>query len=217
MDKKHMARCQRKMDDLRTWTFFRSWCTAFTVSLLLVAATSCGSNGPSSDESASGGGEDAASATNPAADFVRFAESDFTGEDADYVAEGLRSLAGALGALNAGPPELNVDLRVAAEHVLLNPTSPATTATVRAGLVSAARALDAAQETGPSVAPLVESIRSDVPLPDQIAEVREGVRKLCRPVPVHELRPRRHGQSRCIHEGRPLARLRLGAILRTIG
>jgi hypothetical protein len=153
--------------------FIRSWRTAFTVSLLAVAATSCSSNGPSTGESASGGGGETASATSPAGDFVRFAESDFADGDAEYVAEGLRSLAGALGALNVGTPELAVDLRVAAEHVLLSPTAAATTAPVRAGLVSVASALDAAQETGPGLAPLAESIRSDVPLLDQLAQVRK--------------------------------------------
>jgi hypothetical protein len=153
--------------------FIWSWRTAFTVSLLAVAATSCSSNGPSSGESASGGAGETASATSPAENFVRFAESDFADGDADYVAEGLRRLAGALGALNVGTPELAVDLRVAAEHVLLSPTSAATTAPVRSGLVSAARALDVAQETGSSLESLAESIRSDVPLPDQMARVRE--------------------------------------------
>jgi hypothetical protein len=92
-----------------------------------------------------------APATNPAMDFVRFAESDFTGEDADYVAEGLRGLAGALGALNVGTPELTVDLRVAAEHVLLHPTTEATTPTVSAGLLSVARALDGSGYPGARV------------------------------------------------------------------
>jgi len=153
----------------------RAWSrrTALAVSLLAAAATSCSSNGPSSGDSTSGNDGDMAPATNPAMDFVRFAESDFTGEDADYVAEGLRGLAGALGALNVGTPELTVDLRVAAEHVLLHPTTEATTPTVSAGLLSVARALDATQETGPGLLPIAESIRPDVPLPDQVTQVRE--------------------------------------------
>ena len=150
-----------------------SWRTAFAVSLLAAAAMSCGSNGPSSGDSAGGNDGGTASAMSPATDFVRFAESDFSGEDADYVAEGLRGLAGALGTLNVGTEELTVDLRVAAEHVLLQPTTEETTATVIAGLLSVARALDAAQETGPGLLPLAEALRPDVPLPDQVTQVRE--------------------------------------------
>ena len=152
--------------------FRRSWSTAFTVTLLVAAATSCGSDGSPGVQSSSGGGGETLSA-GPAADFVRFAESDLADGDAEYIAGGLRRLAGALGALNVGTPELGVDLRAAAEHVLLSPTSAATAAPVRTGLLSAARALAVAQDTGPGLESLAESIRPDVPLLDQMVRVRE--------------------------------------------
>ena len=79
----------------------------------------------------------------PAADYQAFA-SRVAGESADVeaVVEGLRRLAGAVGALEGTPPEVAVDLRVAAEHLLLNPEAMGTTEAVRNSLAAAADTLD---------------------------------------------------------------------------
>src|SRR5688572_24774389 len=63
---------------------------------------------------------------------------------AEVIAEGLRALAGALGTLGIGGPDLQVDLRVSAEHLLLNPGAPATTTGVHESLRRAAEAIDSA-------------------------------------------------------------------------
>jgi hypothetical protein len=84
--------------------------------------------------------------------------------DADYVAEGLRKLAGALGTLNLGTTELQIDLRSAAEHVLLIPASPATTVVVREALIAAADTIE--PEPG-KARQLANSITPDKPLLDQ--------------------------------------------------
>ena len=109
-------------------------------------------------------------AASPVQDYLRFAgrveagPAQGTGVDAAEIAEGLRRLAGALGARNLGSVDLQINLRIAAEHLLLNPASPATTAVVREALISAAMALDAEPDHGTTLA---ESISSDRPLLQQ--------------------------------------------------
>jgi len=97
--------------------------------------------------------------------------------DPDNIVEGLRKLAGALGTLNLGSPDLQVDLRVAAEHLLLNSTSTATTAVVRNSLISAADAIEAERPNEVNLRRLAESVRRDRPLLDQRAAVREFFRE----------------------------------------
>ena len=96
--------------------------------------------------------------------------------DPDNLVEGLRKLAGALGTLNLGSPDLQVDLRVAAEHLLLDSASTATTAVVRNSLILAADAIEAEQNEV-NLRRLAESIRRDRPLLDQQAAVREFFRE----------------------------------------
>jgi hypothetical protein len=111
-------------------------------------------------------------------DYARFAAASApqSGAEALYLAEGLRKLAGALATLNVGGPDLAIDLRVHAEHVLLNPSSVGTTALIRDDLIAAADALGADARAGPSLRPRAESIRTDRPLVEQHATVREFFR-----------------------------------------
>jgi hypothetical protein len=89
----------------------------------------------------------------------------------DQVADGLRKLAGALGTLNAGGPDLLIDLRVGAEQVLLNPASTETAAIIREAMVAAADAIE--RGSGPDLAlrETARSVRPDLPLIEQRAAV----------------------------------------------
>lgn len=82
----------------------------------------------------------------PVAAYLQFVAEDEpdTGEAA-HVADGLRLLAGAVGEAGIGGPDLGVDLRVTAEHVLLNPASADTAAGVRNVLLSTAEAFGAGE------------------------------------------------------------------------
>jgi hypothetical protein len=89
----------------------------------------------------------------------------------DQMAEGLRKLAGALGTLNAGGPDLLIDLRAGAEHVLLNPASTETAAIIREAMVAAADAIE--RGSGPDLAlrETARSVRPDLPVIEQRAAV----------------------------------------------
>ena len=109
----------------------------------------------------------------PAADYQAFA-SRVAGESADVeaVVEGLRRLAGAVGALEGTPPEVAVDLRVAAEHLLLNPEAMGTTEAVRNSLAAAADTLDRPGAGASPLRVLAESIDRDTPLAKQQDQLR---------------------------------------------
>lgn len=111
----------------------------------------------------------------PVEEYLQFASSDVTATNAHQqrMSEGLRKLAGALGTLNIGALGLQVDLRVAAEHLLLNPSSPETTALVRDALTSAADAIQTAADGGDRLRQLAQSVRPGVPLRDQRATVHQ--------------------------------------------
>lgn len=122
--------------------------------------------------------------TSPVDDYFRFTgvAGDTPAPEPDaipaYVAEGLRKLAGALGALMIGSPDLQIDLRVAAEHLLLNPASTATTTIVRRGLIAAAEAIPPSQGSHQvDLRRIAQSIDSDRPLIDQEAAVRNFFRE----------------------------------------
>ena len=85
----------------------------------------------------------------------------------DQMVEGLRKLAGALGTLSLGGPELLVDLRVGAEHILLNPASTETTSMIRDALIAAADAMERGIEADVVLREAAESIRPDRPLIEQ--------------------------------------------------
>ena len=121
--------------------------------------------------------------TSPVQDYLSFAGTAGGGQipasDADptYIVEGLRKLAGALGTLRLGSPDLQVDLRVAAEHLLLNPASTVTTAVVRDDLIAAAEAIEAEHRNEVNLRFIAESIRQDRPLLDQQDAFREFFRE----------------------------------------
>lgn len=134
--------------------------------------------GPSEATSDEDPSSTAAGSTDPVQQFAVFAANTREAPDdarfeAAQTAEGLRRLAGAMGALGVASPELMVNLRVAAEHVLLNPTSPEVSASVRQVLTSAAAVMPAAQPSnGTTVQQAAENIQPDTPLTEQPAAVR---------------------------------------------
>lgn len=155
----------------------RSWMAISAVGLLAVTAIFWAVGCAGSNDERSRGVDEPAAANSPLQDYLRFAGTAETrGADVDreYLADGLRKLAGALGTLNLGGPDLQVDLRVAAEHVLLNPASTATTEIVRNGLMSAAEAIEPGRpDGGDTLRRLAESVRPDGPLFDQRLTVQE--------------------------------------------
>ena len=160
-----------------------SWTVMIVVMLLAAAALfwgteRVGSNGKRAVDLDVGSGATATPdwTMSPVQDYLLFASSvrdrNVQGADAEFMAEGLRKLAGALGALNIGGLDLTVDLRVAAEHVLLDPASTENIEVVRNGLVSAANALEAGrQRDAAALRQLAQSIRSDTRLLDQLATI----------------------------------------------
>ena len=127
--------------------------------------------GQATDSGGSSTGE--SSATDAVAAFATFAAGiqDDGAMSAEDIAEGLRLLAGAGGTLGAIPPELGVDLRVGAEHVLLNPKAADVSATIRTALIGVAESIDAAPG-GPAIEASAQSIQADRPLTEQGAALR---------------------------------------------
>jgi hypothetical protein len=122
------------------------WC-AIAVS---VAVTGCAGDVDDDPSAAAVTSPAAQAADTPVQDFIEFAggvdsRRQESNADPQYIVEGLRKLAGALGTLGLGTPDLQVDLRVAAEHLLLSPTSPATTVVIRDALIAAAEAVPTLQ------------------------------------------------------------------------
>jgi hypothetical protein len=115
----------------------------------------------------------------PVQEYLRFADTPRADqdrrsqEDLAYIVEGLRKLAGALGTLGVGEPDLQVDLRVAAEHLLLNPAAATNTPVVREALLSAAAALESEQLIGEAnLKAVAGAISLDRPVLEQTAAVR---------------------------------------------
>jgi hypothetical protein len=166
----------------------RRWLwTARAFAILLAAAAilltiACGMGNDTAageNEPARGRGTTAsASDTNaPVRDYFEFARAvrdQPTDSDPTYVANGLRKMAAALATLNVGDLDLHVTLRAAAEHMLLSPGSTATTESVRSGLIAAANAIEQrGQGDSGDLRRTTESIRTDIPLGDQRATMRE--------------------------------------------
>ena len=116
----------------------------------------------------------------PVQDYLRVADAagvETTAVDEKFVADGLRKLAGALGTLNIADLDLQVALRVSAEHVLANPQSADTTVAVRNSLISAADAIEAGGANDTGLRQSAESLRPERPLAEQIVNVREFLRQ----------------------------------------
>ena len=149
-----------------------------------LASWTAGCGGQGNDDvggTSEGGATAARPAASPVTDFREFAARAQGNADgpleAATIAEGLRALAGALGTLAAAPPELLVDLRVTAEHVLLDPESVEVAATVQQSLVTAASALSGEGAKGTAVQQAAAAIRPDMPLTEQPAAVRAFFRE----------------------------------------
>ena len=140
------------------------------------------------DESRSSGEEDHAladSATTLVNDYLQQAEAaraETTVVDEEFLANALRNLAAALGTLDLAELELQVALRVAAEHVLSNPQSVDTTVAVRTGLISAAEIVEADGRGDGSLRQSAESLRPDRPLSEQRSALRDFLLKSVPPV-----------------------------------
>jgi hypothetical protein len=147
----------------------RFWPTIAGAAVLIVGATLLWWAGFNRQPAAAAPGDAPPFAIDdPAAAYVGFARGLADGPaDLDRLVEGLRKLAGAIGAREGTPPQVAVDLRVAAEHVVLNPEAAGTTDAVRASLVAAAAALER-DGTGPSpLRTVAESIDRATPLAKQ--------------------------------------------------
>lgn len=163
---------------------------AAVVMTLVCVAAACGGGADEAGDAredvaggrAGGGGPD------PAQQFTEFATTMEAAAGAPLepgtIAEGLRLMAGALGAAGSAPPELLVDLRVAAEHVVLNPDSGDVTATVRDALLKAADALpeEAASPDGATARQAAEMIDAGAPLSGQGPALRSFFQRAGRAV-----------------------------------
>jgi hypothetical protein len=109
-------------------------------------------------------------------DVADAASTESTAIDEQFLADALRKLAAALGTLNLGDLELQVDLRVAAEHVVSDPQPAGAAAAVRNSLLSAAAAIDADGTGDPGLRRSAESLSPDRPLRDQAATIRDFLR-----------------------------------------
>lgn len=112
-------------------------------------------------------------------DYLQMADAagaETTRIDEEFLANALRSLAATLGTLDLGNLEVQVDLRVAAEHVLSNPRSVGTAATVRMTLISAADVIEADGRGDGRLRQSAESLRTDQPLSDQGPALRNFLR-----------------------------------------
>ena len=96
--------------------------------------------------------------------------------DEQFLANALRNLAATLGSLNLADLDLQVALRVAAEHVLSNPHAVDTTGAVRTSLITAAEVIEADDRGDGSLRQSAESLRPDRPLSDQGPALRDFFR-----------------------------------------
>lgn len=120
-----------------------------------------GASEPSTNESSGATG-----AASPVADYLLFIDAVGV-DDQTLIVEGLRKLAGAVGYLNLGTLDVQVRLRVAAEHILLNPGSTSTTEAVRTALISAAEAIEMGGKSDEDLRRLAVSLQLDRPVTNQ--------------------------------------------------
>jgi hypothetical protein len=167
----------------RSW-----WAVILTVTVSVIAASWVIERltGDATDsETAGGAAENGGATTTPIQDYLQFAATlgnrpiEASGTNPETVVEGVRTLAGALGTLELGGADLQIDLRVAAEHILLNPAATANTAVLRDALMAAA---DALEPQHGNLRRLAESIRPDRPLLEQQMTIREFFRESARAI-----------------------------------
>lgn len=111
-------------------------------------------------------------AADPIQEYTQFAATlDATNPGVEQLVEGLRALAAAVGSATGGEATALIDLRIAAEHIQLNPEDPATTANVRSSLIAAA---DAIADTG------LRSAAESIDPRSTVAEQRQGIAEALR-------------------------------------
>jgi hypothetical protein len=150
--------------------------------LIIVAATfwssACANDREQQPTAAEGNdsGSPTAGVASPVQSFIEFAATvgdPQSGLSGEQMADGLRKLAGALASLNAGSPDLWIDLRIGAEQVLLNPASTDTTAIIREAMVAAADAIERGRGPELALRETARSVRPDRPLMEQPVVVRD--------------------------------------------
>ena len=149
----------------------RSWIAAAVTLLIVVAvlwSAACVNDGERQPTvaAADDNGSPPTALPSPIKGYIEFAATagdPQSGLSDDQMADGLRKLAGALGMLNAGGPDLLIDLRIGAEQILLNPASTETAVIIREALVAAADAIERGSEPDPALREAAESVRPDRP------------------------------------------------------
>ena len=114
--------------------------------------------------------------TSPIEDYFFFVDAGLNKGAANaqpFIVEGLRKLAGAVGYLNLGTVDVQVSLRVSAEHVLSNPDATATTEAVRNALIQAAEAIEVGRKGDGDLRQLAASLLLDRPLAQQHQTILE--------------------------------------------
>ena len=148
-----------------------------SVTLMTIAVLACEDRGESetSARHTSDGGRTAPLVQ----DYLDVADgvADTTAINHEFIADAMRKLAAALGTSNLGDLELQVALRVAAEHVVSDPQPVGTTAAVRDALISAAEAIEAGDTGDGGLRHSAELVDPNRPLADQAAAIREFLRQ----------------------------------------
>ena len=164
--------------------------TIATLALMTIAVLACQDRGES--ETSSRNDSDGRRNAALVQDYLDVADTvaETTPITDEFIADSMRKLAAALGTLNLGDLDLQVALRVAAEHVVSNPQPVGTSAAVRNALISAAEAIEADGTGGGGLRQSAESVLPDRPLADQAAAIREflrrsgpALRRVSRPTP----------------------------------
>jgi hypothetical protein len=109
----------------------------------------------------------------PVRDYLDFAGGVRAGAPSTgaLIVDGLRMLAGAVATMESTGPEVAIDLRVAAEHVLLSPDSIGTTVAVRESLLGAATRVEIDRGAAPLLLEAAESIDPQASLIQQRDEL----------------------------------------------
>lgn len=128
-----------------------------------------GANGPDGADTDTASRAAPPPAADPADDYLAFADALRTSPPAgtELIVEGLRKLAAALGTVESVEPDVPIDLRIVAEHVVLNADSAETTAVVRTSLLAAAESLEGEGSGAAGLREAVETIDPEIPLTGQ--------------------------------------------------
>jgi hypothetical protein len=105
----------------------------------------------------------------PADDYLAFTDTLRTSPPAgtEVIVEGLRKLAAALGTVQTVEPDVPIDLRIVAEHVVLNADAVETTGVVRTSLLAVAASLERDGSGAAGLREAVDAIDPELPLTRQ--------------------------------------------------